>query len=262
MVLEEILKDIKLATLKKKAEIHKSDLSNVLYDSVSKAINSGINMLEVLVYEAVIKKDRNEFMFSQYLNGYVLNHSVGMRYIKIYFCYNSDDPQYTQEKDNYDKYLPQIINITGDAPDHFWAVTEAKNIEGSAVVKGSNYLTPVLSREIIDENTLRVKLAISPSNILDSHSDVHIQGLWKKSISENTYNLLLQEHEMDFDKVITDSISGDLKVYTQMVSVKELLSRFQKDKSEPLNSTQKQEPLKNTQRSISELIKETKILKR
>jgi len=27
----------------------------------------------------------------------------------------------------------------------FWAVTEAKNIEGSAVVKGSNFVTPTFS---------------------------------------------------------------------------------------------------------------------
>jgi hypothetical protein len=32
-----------------------------------------------------------------------------------------------------------------DTKGYFWAVTEAQFIEGSAVVKGSNYVTPVLS---------------------------------------------------------------------------------------------------------------------
>jgi hypothetical protein len=198
MTLEEILADKELAMHKKKSEIQKSDLSTVLLDAVQKATTNGIDKLEVLIYEAVIKKDRNEFMFNQYKSGYVLNHSVGMRYVKLLWCYDNSDPDYSQNKENYDKYSKEILN-QNDLGEYFWAVLEAKNIEGSAVVKGSNFLTPVLSFELIDENTAKVKCAISPSNILDSHKDVHIPGLWKKSVSETKYDLLLQEHEMDFN---------------------------------------------------------------
>jgi len=228
MTLQEILADKDLAICKKKSEIQKSDFSNVMFDSVSKAFNSNIQKLEVLVYEAIVKKERNEEMFKNYLNGWVLNHSVGMRYLKIYFCYDSKETEYSQNKENFDKYYDQILN-KDDVNEYFWAVIEAKNIEGSAVVKGSNFLTPVLSIEIIDENTIKVKCAISPSNILDSHKDVHIPSLWKKSLNENKYDLLLQEHEMDFDKVITDSVSGSLKVYTEMIDVKVLMSKFDKE---------------------------------
>lgn len=244
MTLEEILADKELAMHKKKSEIQKSDFSNVMLDSVQKAYNSGIEKLEVLVYEAIVKRDRNEFMFNQYKSGYVLNHSVGMRYYKLLWCYDNSDSDYSQNKENYDKYSKEILN-KDDLGEYFWAVLEAKNIEGSAVVKGSNFLTPVLSIEEIDENTIKVKCAISPSNILDSHKDVHIPGIWKKSLSETKYDLLLQEHEMDFDKVITDSVSGSLKVYTQMISVKELLSKLENkeaakstsNKTEPGNTT-------------------------
>jgi hypothetical protein len=248
MNLQEILANKELAIHRKKAEIQKTDFSSVLFDSVSKAYNSNISKIEVLVYEAVIKKDRNPYMFDQYLKGYVLNHSVGMRYMKLFFCYDSQESQYTQEKENFDKYIDLVLN-RDDVDEYFWAITEAKNIEGSAVVKGSNFLTPVLGIEIVDENTLKVKLAISPSNVIDSHKDVHIAGLWKKTLTESKYDLLLQEHEMDFDKVIVDSISGDLKVYTEMISVKELLSKFQKQtiKEEPSNDTQKEEPTEVTQ---------------
>ena len=238
MTLEEILADKELAMHKKKSEIQKSDFSNVMLNSVQKAFNSGIEKLEVLVYEAVIKKDRNEFMFNQYKSGYVLNHSVGMRYYKLLWCYDNSDSAYSQNKDNYDKYSKEILN-KDDLGEYFWAVLEAKNIEGSAVVKGSNFLTPVLSIEEIDENTIKVKCAISPSNILDSHKDVHIPGLWKKSISETKYDLLLQEHEMDFDKVITDSVSGSLKVYTQNISVKELLSKLENKEAGSATSNNK-----------------------
>lgn len=243
MTLEEILADKELAMHKKKSEIQKSDFSNVMLDCIQKAENTGIDKLEVLVYEAVIKKDRNEYMFNQYKSGYVLNHSVGMRYYKILFCYDSKETAYIQQKENFDKYSKEVLN-KDDLGEYFWAVLEAKNIEGSAVVKGSNFLTPVLSMEVIDENTIKVKCAISPSNILDSHKDVHIPGLWKKSLNESKYDLLLQEHEMDFDKVITDSISGDLKVYTQMISVKELKSKFEAVTS---TSSNKKEPTIVTQ---------------
>lgn len=246
MTLKEILADRELAIHKKKSEIQKADFSGVMLDSIQKAYNGGIERLEVLIYEATIKRERNEEMFKQYLNGWVLNHSVGMRYIKLLFCYDSNEAEYAQNKENYDKYKEEILN-KDDVGEYFWAIVEAKNIEGSAVVKGSNFLTPVLSMEVIDENTIRVKLAVSPSNILDSHKDVHIPGIWKKSVNESKYDLLLQEHEMDFKNVITDSVSGDLKVYTQMVSVKELLSKFQPKAADGTLDANKDEPLHSTQ---------------
>lgn len=251
MTLEEILANKSLAILKKKSEVQKSDLSAVMVDAVSKAANNGITTLEVLIYETTISRKRNEFMFNQYKNGYVLNHSVGMRYVKIFFCYDSEAPEYAADKENFDKYAPQILNTDALAgTSYFWAVTEAKNIEGSAVVKGSNFLTPVLSIEEIDEDTIRVKCAISPSNILDSHKDVHIPGIWKKAINEGQYDLLLQEHDMDFDKVIADSVNDDFKIYTENVAVKELLSKFKtakKDIGADDNDTPKDEPPRGTQ---------------
>jgi len=145
----------------------------------------------------------------------------------------------------------EMILNKDDIGEYFWAVTEAKNVEGSAVVKGSNFLTPVLSTEFIDENTIKVKCAISPASIVDSHKDVHIAGLWKKSLSESKYDLLLQEHDMDFNKVIVDSISGELEVYTEMISVKELLAKFKKtenkEEADIITSENKDEPTVVTQ---------------
>lgn len=100
---------------------------------------------EALVFDCILDKDRNEYMFEQYQKGYVKNHSVRMQYIKEYFCINSEDPSYTQQKENWDKYIPYCVNVA-DAELHgyFYAVTEAKVIEGSAVVRGSNFATPTL----------------------------------------------------------------------------------------------------------------------
>ena len=87
-------------------------------------------------------------MFNQYRKGYVLNHSVGMRYVKIYLCIDSEEASYSSEKANWDKYYSQVVNKdVADEKGYFWAVTEAKVIEGSAVVKGSNCATPVMELE-------------------------------------------------------------------------------------------------------------------
>lgn len=96
---------------------------------------------ECLKHDSVIRQDRNCFMYDQYLKGYVRNHSVGMFYVSLFLCVDSLDPYWSQEKANWDKYSSQIVN-TEDLDTYFWAVTEAKYVEGSAVVKGSNPVTP------------------------------------------------------------------------------------------------------------------------
>ena len=104
---------------------------------------------EALIFDVQIKKDVNEYMFNLYKKGRVLNHSVGMRYVKMFLCIDSDEAYYSSEKANWDKYYTQVMNKEiADEKGYFWAVTEAKVIEGSAVVKGSNEFTPVMEIEI------------------------------------------------------------------------------------------------------------------
>jgi hypothetical protein len=106
---------------------------------------------EALIFSSQIKKEVNEFMFDLYRKGRVLNHSVGMRYVKLFLCIDSEDAYYAAEKESWDKYYPMVINQEiADEKGFFWAVTEAKVIEGSAVVKGSNQFTPVMEIEIED----------------------------------------------------------------------------------------------------------------
>jgi len=104
---------------------------------------------EALIFDVQIKKDVNEYMFNLYKKGRVLNHSVGMRYVKMFLCIDSDDAYYSAEKEAWNKYYPMVMNKEiADEKGYFWAVTEAKVIEGSAVVKGSNEFTPVMEIEI------------------------------------------------------------------------------------------------------------------
>lgn len=119
---------------------------------------------EALVFNATIDDSRNEFMFEQYCNGYVKQHSVGMMYVTLFLCINSDKPAFKEEKDNWDKYIKYVANAQ-DAIDngYFWAVTEAKLIEGSAVVMGSNQVTPTISISV-PQNQIEAELVTSTTN--------------------------------------------------------------------------------------------------
>lgn len=106
---------------------------------------------QALTFVSEIEKERNEFMFNQYAKGYVDNHSVGMQYVKLNLAMNSNDNEHKAEKAVWDKHIDSIVNKTQtENQGFFWAVTEAKVIEGSAVVKGSNSLTPTTSVEAKD----------------------------------------------------------------------------------------------------------------
>jgi hypothetical protein len=100
-----------------------------------------IGTTQALVFDSVVKESRNSYMFDQYKQGFVNNHSVGMRYVKIELAI--DDKDYPTEKGFYDKYITEIINRKeAEASKYFWVVTEAKVVEGSAVPMGSNPVTP------------------------------------------------------------------------------------------------------------------------
>jgi hypothetical protein len=103
------------------------------------------------MFDAEIDSDRNEYMFEQYAKGRVKNHSVGMSYVKIAMCVNDESKSWAEEKANWDKYYPEVVNKeVADNTGYFWAVTEAKIIEGSAVVIGSNPWTPTMSETTKD----------------------------------------------------------------------------------------------------------------
>lgn len=122
---------------------------------------------EALLFNAIIQQKRNPFMFDQYKEGYVKQHSVGMRYVLIELAINDED--YKAEFATWNKYINQIANKQ-DAEDqgYFFPVLEAKVVEGSAVVLGSNPITPVLNTAdaqpgkstVIDEQPFDVISAI------------------------------------------------------------------------------------------------------
>jgi len=118
-------------------------------------------------------------MFLQYANGYVKNHSVGMRYVQLVFCVN--DYNFGAEFEAWEKYFPMIANKeAAEEKGFFWAVKEAKVIEGSAVPLGSNWITPTL------DNNAKQKPSEDTSK-QNNEPPEGTQKTWKELINENFF---------------------------------------------------------------------------
>ncbi len=101
---------------------------------------------QALEFKSNVRKDRNPYMYNQYKNDWVDNHSVGMQYVKLNLAINDED--YQTEKSMWDQHIDKVVNRdVAEEKGYFWAVTEAKAIEGSAVPNGSNPVTPTISVE-------------------------------------------------------------------------------------------------------------------
>lgn len=134
---------------------HRQAFEEIITDDVKASIKTyswrelGYNAegeTQALVFTSTISKDRHPYMFEQYEKGRVKQHSVGMRYVKLELAVNSTDDYLKEEKAVWDKHIESVINREdAEKQGYFWAVLEAKAIEGSAVVFGSNPITPTLS---------------------------------------------------------------------------------------------------------------------
>lgn len=132
---------------------HQFDFEGIISDKVKAFTKQmdwhelGINFegkTQALVFDSLIDKEENPFMFEKYRTGKVKQHSVGMQYVKMELAVNDD--RYEKEFAVWEKYFDEIANKDDVlAAGYFWAITEAKIIEGSAVVKGSNWATPTMN---------------------------------------------------------------------------------------------------------------------
>ncbi len=106
-------------------------------------IESDIKKSEALIGASVVKRVYDEKTYYLYLDDEIKNHSIGLRYVKIFLCVNSDDEEYEEELNNYKRYIKYVINKDAVEKDgFFWAVTEIQLLEYSAVLWGSSELTP------------------------------------------------------------------------------------------------------------------------
>lgn len=100
-----------------------------------------------LLMESEIRRSYNEKVYDDYKNDEIDQHSVAMRYIKIALAVN-DEENYPKEYEEWQKHIKNIGNRQeAERKGYFFAVYEAALIEVSAVLLGSNELTPTLGNK-------------------------------------------------------------------------------------------------------------------
>lgn len=103
---------------------------------------------EVVVFETKIIKEYNPKVYKRYKNRRATQHSIGLRYVKIFLCIDAEDPEYSAEKAAYDKYIGYVINREEvEKHGYFYAVTEYVLMENSVVLFGSNPYTGTLATQ-------------------------------------------------------------------------------------------------------------------
>lgn len=141
---------------------HIQDYESVITDKVSAYVqnvsweNLGVKkdgFTECLVFDVEIPEiskytDKQPPLYAAYKNWKVNNHSVGMYYVEIKLAIKHRDSEWKAENETWDKYIGLIANKEEAEEDGmFWAVTQAKVKEGSAVLYGSNSATPTIYSE-------------------------------------------------------------------------------------------------------------------
>lgn len=123
-----------------------------VYESEIKWNDLGVEkdgVTQALFLDSEILKNYNERIFNEYSADKINQHSVGMQYVKIDLAVNDED--YEEEfkvwKDNIDAIGNKEL---AEEKGYFWLVREAKLIEISAVLMGSNSLTPTINEPLKD----------------------------------------------------------------------------------------------------------------
>lgn len=152
-------------------ESHKRDFDKVISDDAEAYVKTimwktlGQNYegsTQALIFDSLVKQSRNSEMFKNYKNAWVKQHSVGMHYQNLEMCVNSEEQWAKPYKELWEKYIGDVVNKEDvEQKGWFWAVTEAKLVEGSAVVLASNWVTPTLDNNMKSDNS-------SPSFKFDS----------------------------------------------------------------------------------------------
>lgn len=116
-----------------------------VYEQMLNWTDLGVNKIGqtmALLADSEIKRSYNQLIFDSYKDGEIDQHSVGMRYIKLFLGVN--DPEYKEEFETWNKYAPLLGNLEKAIDRGFcFFVKEAGLIEISCVTDGSNELTGI-----------------------------------------------------------------------------------------------------------------------
>ncbi len=121
-------------------------------------------------------------------------------------------PKFSREKDLFDFLVDKEETIFAQAKAQ---IKEADSFLYMPMhLKNSISSKSLSTEELLAKDVLDVTAVINTTGILDSHRDVHIKGLWDKSLKENSRIMHVQEHKSrEFDKIISNG--EDLKAYVK-----------------------------------------------
>lgn len=124
----------------------------------------GTGQTQAIVFVTDVIKSYNEKVFNQYLLEKVNQHSIGLQYLKLSLAIN--DPDAKEEFAEWEKHFPNVINQeVAEKRGFFWPVSEIKLIENSAVLFGSNEITPTLETGIKSDPPKGTPQKQSPAGI-------------------------------------------------------------------------------------------------
>ena len=104
---------------------------------------SGSGELECLVQESYVLKDYNPKVYQLYEDKQIKQHSIALSYVSLSLAVNN--PDYKEEYAVWEKYYESIVNKEDvNIYGYFWGIHEQKVWENSAVLFGSNAVTPTI----------------------------------------------------------------------------------------------------------------------
>jgi len=109
-------------------------------------IQSDVEKAQALMMRSIVSKEYDRKTYLLYKDGQIKQHSIGLQYVQIKLCLDSNVEEDKAYKDNWNKYYGEVINKDlVNKYGFFWAVVEAKILENSCVLFGANKNTPVYS---------------------------------------------------------------------------------------------------------------------
>ena len=90
---------------------------------------------------------------------------------------------------------------------------EAVIFEKKSAIKHADAIC-MNSQNVIKADIVTRELVINTTNYLDSHGDVHIKGIWNKSVKDKKTFYLLQEHKMKFENIIESNVPAKVKEFS------------------------------------------------
>jgi len=165
----------------------------------------GVNefgMTQALFMDTEIKRELNPTIYSQYLDKEIQQHSVGMLYVQIDLAIN--DPEFKEEYALWQSVIGKLGNKeAAEAKGFFWAIKEAKLIEVSAVIRGSNVLTPTVpnaEKTLQDKEEIKEEITCLMHEAPNEDYKQKLKALLDKTLEKSLADSITLEEEPLEDK--------------------------------------------------------------